>query len=85
MKSIFGTCKIFRNPCLTIATRHQYLQKLYHLNEEYLIEEKTDFKKKSADTLISIVDKDLRRQINLVDCESDSITLLTTVEYNGIT
>ena len=85
LKSIFGTCKNFRNPCLTIATRHQYLQKLYHLNEEYLIEEKTDFKKKSADTLISILDKDLRRQLNLVDCESDSITLLTTVEYNGIT
>ena len=86
-KSIFGTFKNFRNPCLTIATRHQYLQKLYHLNEEYLIEEKTDFQKKSADTLISILDKDLRRlrQLNLVDCESDSITLLTTVEYNEIT
>lgn len=36
LKSLFGNCKNFRNPCLSIAKRHQSLQALHHFHTNFL-------------------------------------------------
>ena len=46
LKSYFANCKNYRNPCLTIANRHQYLQTLHCSNEFFLNEENLNISKR---------------------------------------
>lgn len=60
LKSIFSTCKNYRNPCLTIATRHQYLQCLHNMNNNFLSEPNPKFAKKVIYTPVSKLNTDVQ-------------------------
>ena len=85
LKSIFSSCKNFRNPCLSIATRHQYLQALHHMNTDFLLEENIIFSQKiTASTPVSLLDETLRSQIQPLIHPNTSIPLKSAVEFCGI-
>jgi hypothetical protein len=84
LKSIFAKCKNYRNPCLTIATRHQYLQALHHMNENFLV---TDIEpcNKGATIALNMMDKSISNEISPIIGEESTITLREYICISGIT
>ena len=77
-KKMFYSCKIFRNPCMTIiATRLQYLQSLLHyMEKKFLVEIKSMFGKQLLSSLpIFSLDETIQQQIQEI---SHSQSLITT-------
>lgn len=85
LKSIFGTCKNFKNPCSTIATRHQYLQAFHRQNRDFLSINNIIYSNKFSSCKISDF-------TNLSDCpelknlpNNMNIQVYSNVQCNGIT
>jgi len=86
LKTIFNSCKNYKNPCLTIATRYQYLQSLHSMNSEFLLENEVKFSKKSNIKYPSDLGADISEHLEELghSCPIPSITTTEWVEYCGI-
>lgn len=86
LKKIFSTNKNYKNPCLSIAKRHQYLQSLHNMDKDYFLENDAQFCKISRSITIDSLCSNLQDEINNV-CPSDieSILCYKSVENTGIT
>ena len=87
LKRMFSSCKNFRNPCMTIATRHQYLQSLHHMEKNFLVEDKSMFGKQLSSVPIFSLDETLQQEIQEISHSQSliEITCYKSVEHNGIT
>lgn len=85
LKSIFSTCKNYINPCLTIATRHQYLQSLHNMNDEFLLENKENFSKKFTIVPLNDFDNNMQQQILSISNKDDFLITFKSCELSGVT
>jgi len=85
LKSIFSTSKNFKNPCLTIATRHQYLQSLHNMNREYLVENKEIFSKNYSKVSFFDLHPQLQQEFLSISNEDEFLLTYKSVEFSGIT
>ena len=83
LKNVFSNCKNFRNPCLTIATRHQQLQYLHHTEKDFLLEDYHEFCQKYSSVQVSSLDSKLSKQIISVN-NSEYINMYKSVRSCGI-
>lgn len=84
LKSLFGSCRNYRNPCLTIARRHQNLQALHHHNRNFLEDDEILTKKSSEDVPIHLIPCPIRTILQDVNV-GESVNLLKKIKYHGIT
>ena len=81
LKSIFSTSKNFKNPCLFIATRHQYLQSLHNMNNNFWVEDNVTFNKKYVSVDLNKLDDNLCKQVqDIGDPICDSIHIAKSVD-----
>lgn len=84
LKSLFGSSKNYKNPCLSIARRHQYLQSLHHHNSNFLEDENIQTRKfGSNDSPVNLLPSKIKSLFANIDPEQN-ISLMTKVVYNGL-
>jgi hypothetical protein len=82
-KKAFSQCKNHRNPCKTMATKHQYLQCYHHQSENFLLDGHAKYMKTSSIS-INLIDDELKEILVPLSIE-DKLNISESVIYNGIT
>ena len=84
LKSYFNNCKNYKNPCLTIANRHQYLQALHCSNYFYINEDNLTISKKCKNIPLVALPTSLVNQLSNITSENSNIIFYKFIEFNSI-
>lgn len=86
LKSLFGNSKNYRNPCLSIAKRHQNLQALHHHNANFLEDDHIQTNKcssKDSQTSINLLPNEFKHLFTNMN-PNQKLTILKKTVSNGI-
>ena len=85
MKATMKRVKNFKNPCLTMANRYQYLQCFHHLADTYLADGNLQYPEKQQKIQINSMSKNDYDAVTSIVTNLDYLILWKSVTSDGIT
>lgn len=83
MKSTMALTKNYINPCKSIATKHQYMQCLHLMTDNYL-ENNTEFSKSSTQIPLEKLDAEVKSEIDRIPLVTSHVSVSNSVTYHGL-